>query len=256
MPHTAISPTAAHHPRSVNGSAMRRGERQSSARRVYDVLRTAIRQGELPRGSSLVEEHLIQALSASRQSVREALQALATEGLVARRRRVGTTVSASIMTVAADQLMTLDEHRDLPAKSDIEVLEVRDLPCPPWLRDRLLVGPDEQVRMTEQVIRVDGEPVCTRVAYVPVTRLPSSSVETVHDLGSAFEMSFGVAMAPVESLVEAVAADPMTADLLDVPAGSPLLVRESLISGVDGVPREVCYMHYRGDRFCFVSQSV
>lgn len=253
MPHPSAA--VVHHPRSVNGSALRRGERQSSARRVYDVLRTAIRDGQLPRGTSLVEEHLVQAMSASRQAVREALQALATEGLVARRRRVGTTVSATIMSVAADQLMTLDDESELPASSELELLEERELPCPPWLRERLQVDADEQVRMIEQVIRVDGEAVCTRVAYLPMSRLPSSHVDRVHDLASAFALSYGVAMAPIASLVEAVSADPMTAELLDVLPGSPLLVRESLISGVDGLPREICYMHYRGDRFCFVSHS-
>jgi GntR family transcriptional regulator len=239
------------HPRSVAGSAQRRTRRESSARRVYDLLRAGIRRGDIASDASLVEDKLVDVLTASRQAVREALQTLAAEGLVIRRRRVGTTVSGSILDVAADQLMHLPPDRQDLANSTIEQIEAMDLPAPPWIRRRLRIPDTEQVRMVEELIRFRDEPICVRVSYVPLSRLPIDSNGKVADLASAFQQGYGVAMGPVESLVEAVGADAMTAELLGVPHGAPLLVREVLLTGADGLPRDLSFTHYRGDRVCF-----
>lgn len=245
-----------HHPRSVAGSAQRRGRRQSSARRVYDLLRAGIRRGDIGSDESLVEEHLVEALSASRQAVREALQTLAAEGLVTRRRRTGTTVSGAILDISADQLMHLSPETDGLAESTIETIEEMDLPSPPWMRERLAIPDSEQVRMVEEVIRIQDEVICVRVSYKPLSRLPLRMVTEVADLATAFETANGVALASVESLVEAVSADPLTAELLGVPHGAPLLVREVLLTDADGLPRDLSYTHYRGDRICFTNRAV
>lgn len=242
-----------HHPRSVAGSAQRRGRRQSSARRVYDLLRAGIRRGDIGSDESLVEEHLVEALSASRQAVREALQTLAAEGLVTRRRRMGTTVSGAILDVSADQLMHLSPDRAVLENSTIETIEEMDLPSPPWMRARLQIPDDEQVRMVEEVIRIQGEALCVRVSYKPLSRLPLRMVTEVADLATAFEQALDVALGTIETLTEAVSADPLTAELLGVAPGAPLLVREVLLTDADGLPRDLSYTHYRGDRICFTN---
>lgn len=242
------------HPRSVAGSAQRRGRRQSSARRVYDLVRASIRRGDIGSDESLVEEQLVEMLSASRQAVRDALQALAHDGLVVRRRRVGTTVSGSILDVAADQLMHLPPEQQVMEDSIVERIDQAEMPTPPWLRGRLQID-DEAVLMVEEIIRWRGEALCVRVSYRPVSRLPGAMVGRVADLATAFRAAYGVGLGPVESLVEAVAADPMTADLLGIATGAPVLVREVLLVDEHGVPRDLSYSHYRADRICFTSTT-
>jgi GntR family transcriptional regulator len=239
------------HPRSVSGSAQRRGRRQSSARRVYDLVRASIRRGDVGPSGVLVEERLIEELSASRQAVRDALQALAGDGLVERRRRVGTTVSGSILDVATDQLMHLPPDRMVVAESAVERLEEQEMPAPPWMRARLRIDEDEPVLMVEELISSHGEVLCVRATYKPVSRLPERATTQVADLATAFEHGFGVPLGTVESLVEAVGADALTAELLGVPEGAPLLVREVLLVDADGLPRDLSYTHYRADRICF-----
>ena len=57
-------------------------DRSSTAERVADVLRGRITEGDLPPGSRLSEEQLVQALRVSRNTLRESFRLLAHEGLL------------------------------------------------------------------------------------------------------------------------------------------------------------------------------
>lgn len=244
------------HPRSFAGSARRRGQRQSSARRVYDLVRASIRRGDIAQGQPLVEDRLADELSASRQAVREALHALAQDGLVARRPRVGTTVSGETLDVAADQLMHLPQDAQQLKDSELERVDQLEMRAPHWIRERLQLPEGELVRVVEEIIRWRGEPVCVRVTYKPLSRLPAGRIERgVADLPSSFRHAYGLGLGAVQSAVEAVGADQMTASLLGTLPGAPMLVREVLLVGEDDLPRDLSYTHYRGDRICFTSEA-
>ncbi|MGH9212749.1 MAG: GntR family transcriptional regulator [Acidimicrobiales bacterium] len=75
---------------------------------VQDAIRTAIVAGRYPPGERLLEDQLAQELDVSRNPVREALQALATEGFVAIEPRRGARV-ASISTERAGELFAVRE---------------------------------------------------------------------------------------------------------------------------------------------------
>ena len=57
-------------------------ERSSTAERVADVLRRRITEGDLPPGSRLSEEQLVQVLRVSRNTLRESFRLLTHEGLL------------------------------------------------------------------------------------------------------------------------------------------------------------------------------
>jgi DNA-binding GntR family transcriptional regulator len=57
-------------------------DRSSTAERVADVLRGRITEGDLPPGSRLSEEQLVQVLRVSRNTLRESFRLLAHEGLL------------------------------------------------------------------------------------------------------------------------------------------------------------------------------
>lgn len=75
---------------------------------VQDAIRLAIVEGRYPQGERLLEDQLAQELDVSRNPVREALQALATEGFVVIEPRRGARV-ASISTARAIELFEVRE---------------------------------------------------------------------------------------------------------------------------------------------------
>ncbi|MFI6522205.1 GntR family transcriptional regulator [Spirillospora sp. NPDC050679] len=91
-------------PRAVSSSP--RAER---ARQVADVLRQQITSGRFPGGALPGEHDLVRRLGASRNAVREALDLLRREGLVVRRRGVGTTVATPKYGHGLDRLAGLAE---------------------------------------------------------------------------------------------------------------------------------------------------
>jgi GntR family transcriptional regulator len=52
-----------------------------------------------------------------------------------------------------------------------------------------------------------------------------------------------------------VACDPRTSRLLGIAEGAPILLRETVAFGVDGIPRELTYKYNRGDRIAVFATS-
>ena len=67
-------------------------DRSSTAERVADVLRRRITEGDLPPGSRLSEEQLVEVLGVSRNTLREAFRLLTHEGLLVHRMHRGVFV--------------------------------------------------------------------------------------------------------------------------------------------------------------------
>lgn len=67
-------------------------DRSSTAERIADILRRRVTEGQLPPGTRLSEEQLIEALGVSRNTLREAFRLLTHEGLLAHKLHRGVFV--------------------------------------------------------------------------------------------------------------------------------------------------------------------
>src|SRR4051794_5222317 len=111
----------------------------NSVRRTYDLLRSAL-PGLTP-GTRFVEEDLVDALSASRNTVRSVLQLMAKEGLVVRGPKIGTTVTGA-MTLPIEELMTVGEFDDdAPFFREGTITETAVIRAPDIVRQRLDLAP-------------------------------------------------------------------------------------------------------------------
>lgn len=231
--------TISRHPRSVGGSA---GGRHTSTRRVRDILRASIGNGLTFTHDSLTEEFLMRELGASRNSVREALQILADEGIVDRRRKVGTSVSGSIATIPVTDMVTSRMAGEL----GIRWIEQRIEPASRYVRDQLRIE-DAEVKMIEYIFVLLGQPVGVRSIYF---HRDHEIVETpiAMRLEDAFDYAFGSPLGRVDTTIEAETCDAKTARLLKVSEGSAILVSRQVMYDDEGVPRELAFTHFRGDR--------
>lgn len=227
----------------------------TSPRRVYELIRSMIRRGTMPHDAALAESHLVEQLGASRNAVRRALQMLAEDGVVVRQRRAGTNVAHDIVAVRDGEIGprayagAADEGR-----LTVVTLECRRITAPAPVRAGL--GQDvESVVLLEQVGHVGGSPLYLRVGYC-VTDLDEAEflrrIEANHvgypPVPVVFQSLFDVPYGSSSSVVEAISCQERAAELIGVPVGSPVLLRELMTRTVDGTPREMSFTHFRGDR--------
>ncbi len=232
--------------------------RQNSPRRAYDLLRAGIRSGVIRNEQPLDEMTIAKGFATSRNSVRQALQMLAAEGLVTRQTRLGTSVTgqiASLPIVNVGIASVADAFADDGEVVTHEIIDLQFVPASRVIRDRLDMD-DQEVLMIESVLSIDADPLYVSVGYI---RNPSGSqselLERVrnlyrapHDLDSSMMLLYGKKFGHAQTTIEAVGCDARTARLLHVAEGAPMLFRDRVLFDEDGTPRDLSYTHLRGDR--------
>jgi GntR family transcriptional regulator len=235
-------------------NALPSGRRSSApgnqTRRAYELVRSLIRSGFLVDDEKLVEDRLIRSFGIPRASVREALQQLAAEGLVSRERRTGTRVNQQYYQMPIDDILPWRT----PPGFMVRRTDNRVVPSTPLIRARMQ-SIEPTVGLVEHLfehLTEDGlQPVGVRIAYYPRSFTQPNRWETCPSLADAFEIVYGVPLADVDTVVDACGADPETAALLHVKEGAPLLMREQVLRGADGVVYEYTFSQYRADRVSF-----
>ncbi|MET0324758.1 MAG: GntR family transcriptional regulator [Ilumatobacteraceae bacterium] len=220
--------------------------RQTSPRRVHDLLRAGIRDGRLRPGQRLVETALVQEFGTSRNAIREAMQDLAAEGLVTRRPREGTMVAGEILRIPLDQLYAERDSQLVTTRR----IETRRLRTTPEVAARLGHAVRE-VNVTEVLYLLRGEPIAVWVDYVDADFVQPTFFETSADMASSFERFFGAPFGRMESTLEARLCELRTMRLLGLTEPAAVLVRELVLFDEDDLPRALVFAHYRADRVSF-----
>lgn len=203
---------------------------------MREALLTAMRDGGFPEGKLPPEERLARDMGVSRATIRAALQSLAEDGIVSRRRRHGTVVNEQVLRGSVP-LNRFASFRDLVEQSGfactVEPI-ARRLALPGAEVAALIeIGPDEECLVVERLLRADGEPVVTISDAVPVPLL-EGPVDALSDEESTFAFIARNTQATVDhsvlELVPSVATDDRP-PYLGLPAGIPYAeLREVLFS--------------------------
>jgi GntR family transcriptional regulator len=136
------------------------------------------------------------------------------------------------------------------------VLGISQLPASDDASEHLKVPPGRTIMRVERLRTVQGEPIAHEVALLP--RVLPDLAERLNEHGSLYRAlrdAYGVTVATAEDTVETALADPVTADLLGVETGLPILLIHRIGWDVDGHPVEWSVSRFRGDRFRFVSHQ-
>jgi GntR family transcriptional regulator len=230
---------------------MQRGRRvhaNNSVRRTYDLIRSALRT--LDDNATVSEAELVHAFSASRNTVRLVLQQLAEHGVVSRGPKVGTTVAGSTIIPMKELAPLAGWHTRSALRS--RVLETAVIPAFDAIRHSLGLAPGATVGMIDGVV-LDGElPLALFVGYVV---LHPEQAEHLADEGLSviafLERHMNVTIVESDTVLSVLAADEQTAELLQIPPGSPIGLLEDHLRDADGRPWAVCQLRCRGDRMSF-----
>ena len=207
--------------------------RRTRYQEIADELRTRLGSGELGAGRLLPSEsELSSDYAASRVTVRRALEVLRDEGLVDSRQGFGWFVAADPVRQALGRLGTIESQ--LAAEgvhSERRVLDFRFVAAPARVRKLLDC---ETVLRVRRLNLADGEPFALVTVWCPEAygaELSRADVER-----SPFYELIGVELGGAVQSIGAAAATVHDAELLGMPAASPVLRCERITSSVDGRP--------------------
>jgi GntR family transcriptional regulator len=188
-------------------------------REIAADLRRRIAAGEFDDRLLPSEATLSGAYGASRVTVRKALDALRDEGLVASRQGMGWSVDPALVRQALGRLTTVEAQLAASGReAERRILGFAFRKAPAAVAEALGPGMVLEVR---RVNLADGEPFARVTVWCPeryASSLSRDDVEaaSVHDL-------LPVPLTGARQSIGAVAAGRDDAELLGVPAGSPLL---------------------------------
>ena len=222
--------------------------------RIQLAIRKRIDAGHLRPGDPVSSERDLAKLHAvSLMTARHALASLEREGVVERRRGVGTFVSSP--KIHFNKLMSYTEQmaaRSLTAASRILLAKIID--NEPDAAARLSLAPTKSLIKLERLRHTADEPFALETCYLSADDFPGLLEAPLgrDSLFSTLERNYDVRLGYADEEIDATAADPRTAELLNVPRRDPLLRIRQVIYSTRG--KAIIYVLgiYRSDRHNFV----
>lgn len=236
----------------------RESRRLDDARRVRDLLRSALNSGIYPDGKLPGETQLMDEFAVSRSAVRDALTMLSDEGLIDRRKGLGTLV------IHSKTVVKLSENHgvEVPAPGSpwsgqmrIRLLDWTELRLPEIAACRLDAAVGERGLRIDYIAVLDGYPLGMATNYVrfpEAKALDPSMLQT--DWYAMFDQA-GLLIGETTFLWEAAVADAQDSALLELPVGAPIMLGEQVIYAPDGVAYDFALTRARGDRMAMFSRA-
>jgi len=206
---------------------------------LAETLRGRLAAGQHAAGGALPSEaQLGREYDVSRVTVRRALEQLRREGLVTSRQGAGWFVALDPLRQPLGRITTIEAALEAAgAVARREVIEFRFEAAPKRVAEALAIDAESEVLRVKRVVRADGEPFAVVTVWVPAdlgADLSRSDVERApfYDLLPLRGVELGRAI----QTIDADALDAADARLLDVPAGTPVLVCRRITYAADGRP--------------------
>lgn len=218
--------------------------------RIQSTIRKRIDAGQLRPGDPVSSERDLAKLhQVSLMTARHALATLEQEGLVERRRGIGTFVAAP--KIHFNKLMSYTEQmaaRSLSAAS--KVLGLKTITDDPDISSRLSLPPGEPIIKLERIRHASDEPFALETCYLSQNQFPDLLNAPLgrESLFAYIERNYGVRLGYADEEVDAIPADPEIAELLGVPRRDPLLRIRQLIFSTQNKVLIYAVGLYRSDR--------
>ena len=231
--------------------------RKPRYQQLADDLRAAIVRGDFPPDGFPTEHELCARYSVSRFTVREALRALQSEGLIARKRGSGTIVQPATARGGAlhQPLSNVGELLQYARDTRIDFTRMPDAVVPRKIAEQLPQPPDG--RWTHfrgcRVSQSEGAPIALTDAFIhPDLKQVADRVDiSGATIFRQLEQLAGLRIATVTQDIQAVPATAEIAHELKIARRSPCL--RILRCYIDSTGRlfEISASHHPGDRFAY-----
>jgi GntR family transcriptional regulator len=218
--------------------------------RIQGVIRKRIDSSQLHPGDPVPSEReLARIHHVSLMTARHALASLEREGLVERRRGIGTFVAPP--KIHFNKLMSYTEQmavRSLAAAS--KVLFAKVVENENEAAARLSLPPMSGILKLERLRHAAGEPFALETCYLNAAEFSGLANAPIarDSLFGILERDFDVELGYADEEIDATAADPRIADLLAIPRREPLLRIRQVIYSTKAKAIMYVLGFYRSDR--------
>ena len=219
---------------------------------IRRALRANIEDGILEPGAQLPsEDELAATFGVSRMTVRKGIADLLDEGILYRKRGVGTFVSQLQIERDHNRLTPFFDSAALDRyDARIVVLEQEVRPAKLAVAKALNLKEGEPAVYIRTLRMADGLPITLHDEFVPYKLCPDLLYEdlTTKLTWEAVE-GFGFPVKYAVQKIEAVSVDEEIANLLEMREGDSALYKQRTVFAVDGTPVEFALCYNRGDRY-------
>lgn len=222
-----------------------------------ELLRKIIKSPQYAKGKLLPNEvELAKHLAISRTTLRLAVNKLVYEGLLVRKKGVGTKVSNSMVSSKSVNWMSFSQEMEA-RKIPIKNFELNTL----WTKADEVVANFFEIRTNKKVLKMErlrGRPEGPFVYFVSYfhPRIGLSGKEDFQrPLYEILEKDYTVVASLSKEEISARAADKFLADKLEVEVGDPILCRRRYVYDQGERPIEYNVGYYRADSFVYTIES-
>jgi len=141
---------------------------------IRETLLEEIRQEKVQKGQRLpTEEYLANKFNVSRMTIRQALGELVREGILERRRGLGTFVVSQRMTRHYNRLTSFyEEAIEQGLKPSSITLKLETIPVLEDIAKKLEIKIGDQVYYIERLRLLNGEPIALHIMHIPYQLFP------------------------------------------------------------------------------------
>ncbi len=222
---------------------------------VKESLLEKIKSGQFCVGDLVPSETELQEnYQVSRITIRRAVQELVSEGYLYTQQGKGTFVSKP---KAAQELNMISSWAEtvtaLGMHPQSRVIHLSEEPAPANVAQMLELPAGEKVFRMERIRYADDEPVCLMTNYLVPAFVPGflSTGLKGESLYEMLEREYHIVFGRAEETVEAKAAKPNEAALLNIKKGAPLLYATRITRDTADRPVEVVITITRSDRYSY-----
>ncbi len=225
---------------------------------IAETLLAQIKSGELAPGRRLPSERdMSESFKVNRMTLRQALNNLEAQGLIARRQGDGTYVGESKIDRQAGKLVSFTKGMQKRGYAPgAKVISFERRPAEPTIAKELGLRASAAVYYVRRIRMIMQEPVMLESMVLPVARFPDLERFdlTTRSVYEILETEYGVAVSRARQSLEPTVATEYEAQLLTVKEGAPLMLETRLAFDKNDQPVEYGRDLYRGDRFRFVTE--
>ena len=236
-----------------------RGDGIAAWRKIADALEADIATGTLAASRQLPTEALLaERFGVNRHTVRRALAELTVKGLVRTTQGRGTFVEAARLAypIGPRTRFTQNVAREGREAGGV-ILEADTIGADARIAALLSISAGSPVLHLHTLRSADGVPLALGHSFIPLPRF--AGFESAYRLHGAVTPAFAACgvgdYKRLETRVSARMALPAEAGALDLAAGRPLIVVDSVNADLDGVPIQATRALFAADRAEIVVQS-